>query len=574
MNTRNGNRRSRRGFLLSTEDLISCFSTKRHARKSMAPGDLVFDSLTELSGLMADWPSARVLRVWNNIPGVAPIKKFVSHQAAVERIWNEIQGLAPSHRHQSCRLSTESCTTTTRAGRMTSAALRGKAAEPFDLPGWTISNCAQAWEFGGHVRLSPAPKAGGWAAKQLRFLSVRRGESVITDIEPGSLTAIRQRTGLPTLQQMWFHPRGFSLGYTKPRGASEPAEIFFFDEEARLSQQEYLPANVIEASAGADQWFIACRNGRASAFSLEGRPLWNKLVPCARRDNATNELYGLPIFHPRLQIATAGDLLAIAAEEEFHCYDVSGRRLWSQKIQPSGMPPSPGVSVELPTREQRLATLGLAEMVGREHVRTGYLRLAMDTIGYHGWKQARVSDLEEESGADDEQVEELDFQCTGSALQFRVGSPFTTRITVLRASRTAIVVGTQDGFVHEYDLKGAFRLSSRIGDAAVSDLLVGERGLTAAYCGGRLTLFDASRITGTTELPEYGMELAECGAGVLAWKRNAVWIVDASGRVQLSLETARPIRGAWGHATGFYAVASELVSFQLPSQAGSPRNRS
>ena len=117
-----------------------------------------------------------------------------------------------------------------------------------------------------------APKAGGWAAKQLRFLSVRRGESVITDVESRSLTVTRQRTGLPTLQRMWFH-QGFCLGYTKPRGSSEPAEIFFFDREARLSRQEYLSANVIEASAGADQWFIACRNGRVYAFSLEGRPL-------------------------------------------------------------------------------------------------------------------------------------------------------------------------------------------------------------------------------------------------------------------------------------------------------------
>ena len=72
----------------------------------------------------------------------------------------------------------------------------------------------------------------------------------------------------------------------------------------------------------------------------------------------------------------------------------------------------------------------------------------------------------------------------------------------------------------------------RVRDAAACEVLVGGEGLKAAYCGGRLTLFDAGRIVGTTELPAYFAELADCGAGVLAWNQNTIWLVDRSTRVQ------------------------------------------
>lgn len=74
----------------------------------------------------------------------------------------------------------------------------------------------------------------------------------------------------------------------------------------------------------------------------------------------------------------------------------------------------------------------------------------------------------------------------------------------------AVSIGTQDGFIHEYDPKGALRQSCR-------------------------------------------------------------WLVDPDARVQLAIETDRPIRGAWGNVTGFYTLAAELVSFQLRSPAGRRR---
>jgi hypothetical protein len=136
----------------------------------------------------------------------------------------------------------------------------------------------------------------------------------------------------------------------------------------------------------------------------------------------------------------------------------------------------------------------------------------------------------------------------------------------------AIIIGTQNGLVHAFDRDGRLKGTFQVGRAAVSDLLIDAEGVKAAYCAGRLTLFDGTRISATIELPEYFAELEACGSGVLVWKSNAVWLVEPSGRVQLAATTDRPIRGCWGHATGFYVLAGELASFHVRPEP-TPRRR-
>ena len=108
-------------------------------------------------------------------------------------------------------------------------------------PGWTLKKGAETWHAAEQLRLSPPPKLGGWAGKQLRFLSVSRGQSVITDVERGTLAINRGCAGLPSIQRMWFHGLGYSLGYTKPRGSSS-SELFFFNSEGALWGHQHLPA--------------------------------------------------------------------------------------------------------------------------------------------------------------------------------------------------------------------------------------------------------------------------------------------------------------------------------------------
>jgi hypothetical protein len=49
-----------------------------------------------LTKLAAQWPSARLVEIWNSLPGATPVKKFTDRKKAVARIWAAIQNLAGS----------------------------------------------------------------------------------------------------------------------------------------------------------------------------------------------------------------------------------------------------------------------------------------------------------------------------------------------------------------------------------------------------------------------------------------------------------------------------------------------
>jgi hypothetical protein len=44
-----------------------------------------------LTKLAADWPAARLVDIWNSLPGVMAVKKFKDRATAVNRIWKAIQ---------------------------------------------------------------------------------------------------------------------------------------------------------------------------------------------------------------------------------------------------------------------------------------------------------------------------------------------------------------------------------------------------------------------------------------------------------------------------------------------------
>jgi len=52
-----------------------------------------FATAAALADLAAHWTAARLVEIWNSLPGAPPVKKFKNRQTAVVRIWNVIQGL-------------------------------------------------------------------------------------------------------------------------------------------------------------------------------------------------------------------------------------------------------------------------------------------------------------------------------------------------------------------------------------------------------------------------------------------------------------------------------------------------
>jgi hypothetical protein len=52
-----------------------------------------FRNEAALTKLSADWPAARLVDIWNTLPGVTRVKKFTNRNTAVRRIWAQIQNL-------------------------------------------------------------------------------------------------------------------------------------------------------------------------------------------------------------------------------------------------------------------------------------------------------------------------------------------------------------------------------------------------------------------------------------------------------------------------------------------------
>src|SRR5258706_15471896 len=55
------------------------------------PGVFQFTSHQELEAVAADWPTSRLVGIWNRFPGKTPVKKFTKRQTAVRRIWETIE---------------------------------------------------------------------------------------------------------------------------------------------------------------------------------------------------------------------------------------------------------------------------------------------------------------------------------------------------------------------------------------------------------------------------------------------------------------------------------------------------
>lgn len=80
-------------FTIDAENNVTAFASLKEAQAGGQPDLHTFTNEQELARLAGDWPGARLVEVWNGIPGVTPVEKFTSHKTAVARIWKAIQSL-------------------------------------------------------------------------------------------------------------------------------------------------------------------------------------------------------------------------------------------------------------------------------------------------------------------------------------------------------------------------------------------------------------------------------------------------------------------------------------------------
>jgi hypothetical protein len=81
-------------FTIDSENNITAFAAPGQAEAVIAAGAQPFASSEELWGLAAAWPAARLVAIWNSLPGVTPAKGFKNPKAAATKIWGRIQNMA------------------------------------------------------------------------------------------------------------------------------------------------------------------------------------------------------------------------------------------------------------------------------------------------------------------------------------------------------------------------------------------------------------------------------------------------------------------------------------------------
>jgi len=82
-------------FKIDTENNITAFGSSEQIEDSGGETE-IFASRQELATLAKTWPATRLVEIWNSLPGIEPVERFTSQQAAVTRIWKAIQRLEPS----------------------------------------------------------------------------------------------------------------------------------------------------------------------------------------------------------------------------------------------------------------------------------------------------------------------------------------------------------------------------------------------------------------------------------------------------------------------------------------------
>ena len=81
-----------RTFTLDSDDNIKAVGSVEEA--DVQPGVERFHSAEQLSALAKGWPGGRLVKIWNKLPDVHPVKKFTDRQTGVTRVWKALQSPA------------------------------------------------------------------------------------------------------------------------------------------------------------------------------------------------------------------------------------------------------------------------------------------------------------------------------------------------------------------------------------------------------------------------------------------------------------------------------------------------
>jgi hypothetical protein len=80
-----------KSFTIDAENNITIHGSVKEAEA--IPNSERFSNEGALAKLAVNWPAARLVEIWNSLPGETPVRKFKDRATAVGRIWKAIQTL-------------------------------------------------------------------------------------------------------------------------------------------------------------------------------------------------------------------------------------------------------------------------------------------------------------------------------------------------------------------------------------------------------------------------------------------------------------------------------------------------
>ncbi len=176
-------------FTIDTEtNNITAHPTAQEAQT--VAGAERFATQAAFAALAANWPAARLVEIWNSLPGGAVVTKFKDRKTAVTRIWNAIQSLGepaavqPARKPGVAPLKAKPARRTTTSEPKLKTTSKGNRARPGTKTGKILDLLKRP----GGASLKEIIKATGWQSHSVRgFLSGTLGKKM-------SLTVVSSKT--------------------------------------------------------------------------------------------------------------------------------------------------------------------------------------------------------------------------------------------------------------------------------------------------------------------------------------------------------------------------------------------
>ena len=140
---------------------------------SVTEGQTTFKTEKELGTVSSEWPTGRLVEIWNQLPGAAAVRKFTDRKTAVARIWKAVQTLEPAVAPPAAEERAKKTRSASKAAVKTDAPKANKTAAVLEL-----------LRREGGATIDDIMSATGWQAHSVRgFISAVLGKRMGLTVE-------------------------------------------------------------------------------------------------------------------------------------------------------------------------------------------------------------------------------------------------------------------------------------------------------------------------------------------------------------------------------------------------------